>query len=123
MKKQSDTSEKKRDADGLHRRRGIWEFSLRINGKRRSFSAGTRVFKEAKEFKREKEQEQKQGQIPKDAARKPFKQVLVAVLAVRKPHLAENSMKLEAARGRQLAKHFGDRRVADIGIEEIRVYQ
>jgi integrase len=46
------------------------------------------------------------------------------VLAVRKQrNLAENSIKLEAARGRQLKKHFGGTRVASIGIEEIRAYQ
>jgi integrase len=116
---------KSNDRDGLHRRRGIWEFSLRINGKRKSFSTGTRSFTEARKIRAEMVKKQLEHKLPGDKAKWLFPKLLDRVLEDRRSRLglAENTIKLEAARGRQLAKYFKDCRVFEIGWDQIKEYQ
>jgi integrase len=118
------SNEPARDRDGLHRRRGIWEFSLRIEGKRKSFSTGTRNFQEARKIRAEMVKAQLDHKLPNDKAKWPFPKLLEHVLEDRRSRagLAENTVKLEAARGRVLAKFF-DCRVCEINLDRIRDFQ
>jgi hypothetical protein len=98
MLKRSNEAQERRDNDGLHRRRGIWEYALTINGQRRSFSAGTRNYKEARKIRANAIKAQLENRVPTDAAKQRFETLLAQVLADRAPHLAENSIRIEKER-------------------------
>jgi integrase len=123
--KQQTMEGKRSDRDGLHKRRGIWEYSLLIDGKRRSFSTGTRNFQEARRIRTEMVKKQLEYKLPNERAKWPFEKLLERVLQDRRSRLdlAENSAKLEAARGRQLVRYFKDCRVCEIDVDRIKEYQ
>jgi integrase len=114
---------KSNDRDGLHKRRGIWEFSLRINGRRKSFSTGTRNFQEARKIRAEAIKQQLENRLPTDLAKWPFEKLLAQVTKDRKPHLSEGTIQLEKERSGPLLKHFTGRRVSEIDNAAIRAYQ
>lgn len=109
--------------DGLHKRRGYWEYSLVIEGKRRFFSTGTKDYDEAKDIYHDKRQEQKEGKLPGDTAKWPFETLLGKVKEDRELHLSENSIRIDRERSDPLIKFFGQKRVCDINIDSIRAYQ
>jgi hypothetical protein len=47
----SDPEPPRRDNDGLHKRRGIWYYSLEVGGPRRFFSTKTRNYTEARKIR------------------------------------------------------------------------
>jgi integrase len=132
MTKRSDEPPKGRDSDGLHKRRsrghvpsasGVWHYSLTINGKRRFFSTRTSDYQEARRVRSKAEADQEAGRMPNDLSKARFEIVLAQVLEDRKPHLAENSIRIDRERSGPLLKHFSGRRVSTIDIAAIRAYQ
>jgi integrase len=117
------TQPKRRDADGLYKRRGYWHYCLVIDGRRRAFSTGTKSFAEARRVRAEAVKRQLEHKLPTDLARAKFEQVLDKILEARKPHLAESSIRGEKERAAPLRKHFAGRRVNEIDADAIREYQ
>jgi integrase len=120
VKKQSEPS---RDNDGLHKRRGVWYYCLTIAGKRRFFSTKTRNWQEARRVRANASKAQLDNKLPTDAAKQRFETLLAQVLEDRKPHLAENTIRIERERSGPLLKHFSGRRVSEIDAAAIRAYQ
>jgi integrase len=115
---------KRRDNDGLHRRHGKnWEFSLTINGKRKSFSTGTANFQEARRIRGEAIKQQLEHRLPTDRSKWLFEKLLAKVLEDRKLHLAEGTRRLERERSVPLLKYFNGRRVSEIDSDAIKAYQ
>jgi integrase len=119
----SDQPQKRRDSDGLHKRRGYWEFTLTIDGRRRAFSTHTKVLREAREIRNEAIKKQLENKLPTNLARARFEQVLAKVLEDREPHLSESSIRCEQERSKPLLDHFAGRRVNEITGDAIREYQ
>ncbi|MGA7239695.1 MAG: tyrosine-type recombinase/integrase [Bryobacteraceae bacterium] len=117
------SSEPRRDNDGLHKRRGIWYYALTINGERRFFSTKTRNYQEARAIRAGAVKLQLEHKLPSDAAKLPFQTLLARVIEDRKPHLAENTCRIERERSGPLLKHFTSRRVGEIDSDAIRAYQ
>jgi integrase len=122
MKQRSDEPPK-RDNDGLHRRRGIWYYTLNIDGERRFFSTKTTNYQQARKVRSQAEEDQKAGKLPNDLSKWPFEKLLAHVREQRKLHLAENTIRLEKERSVQLLKHFTGMRVSKIDATAIRNYQ
>ncbi|MGH9771043.1 MAG: tyrosine-type recombinase/integrase [Candidatus Acidiferrales bacterium] len=121
-------SKKRGQQDGLHKRRGIWYYSLVIDGGRRFFSTRSKEFdgrkyQEARKVRAEAIKQHIEGKLPNDMAKWPFDKALPRVCEDRKLHLEEASIRLEQERSKPLLKHFGRRRVAEIDGAAIRVYQ
>ena len=60
--------QRKKDNDGLHKRRGIWHFKIREGGRWKEISTGTRNYQEARKFRTKVLQEQQEGKLPSDMA-------------------------------------------------------
>lgn len=123
MKPESESKPKKERGDGLHKRRGIWHFALRVDGQRRSFSTKTRDFDEAKRIKRHAENDLEAGKLPNNLSKWSFRALLAEVLEQRKLYLSTNSVRIDKERSVRLLKHFGDMRVGQIDIAAVRKYQ
>ncbi len=112
-----------RDNDGLHKRRGIWYYALNIDSERRFFSTKTHNYQEARKVRAEAVKAQLENRLPTDAAKQRFETLLAQVLEDRKPHFAENTIRLEKERSGPLLKHFSGRRVSEIDAAAIRGFQ
>jgi integrase len=113
----------RRDNDGLHRRRGIWYYCLTMSGERRFFSTKTHNYQEARNIRAKAIKAQLENRLPTDLAKWPFEKLLAQVLEDRRPHLAENTIRLEKERSVPLLKHFSGRRVSEIDNTAIRGFQ
>lgn len=123
MTKVNESSPKRQDNDGLHKRRSTWYYALKIAGVRRFFSTKTNNYQEARKVRAEAIKAQLDNRIPTDLAKLPFEKLLAKVTSERKPHLSENTIRIERERSVPLLKHFSGRRVSSIDIAAIRGYQ
>jgi integrase len=112
-----------RDNDGLHKRRGIWYYTLTIDGQRRFFSTQTRNYTEARTARAKAVRDQQENRLPTDLAKWQFDKLLAQVTSERELYLAENSRRIERERSGPLVKYFGGRRVCEIDNNAIRAYQ
>lgn len=103
-----------RDNDGLHKRRGIWYFTLNIDGERRFFSTKTRNWQEARKIRAEAVKAQLDNRLPTELAKWPFQKLLAQVMEDRKPHLADNSIRIDRERSVPLLRAFSGQRVSDV---------
>jgi integrase len=124
-KKQSDEPAelRGRDNDGLHKRRGIWYYSLEIAGKRRFFSTKTRSYQEARKVRANAIKAQQENRLPTEMAKWPFERLLAQVREDRTLHIAENTDRIEKERSGPLLKAFQGRRVCEVDNAAIRDYQ
>ncbi|MGI9070748.1 MAG: hypothetical protein ACR2JB_05320 [Bryobacteraceae bacterium] len=89
--------EPRRDNDGLHKRRGIWYYSLAVVGKRRFFSTKTRNYTEARRKRADAIKAQQENRLPTDFAKFPFEKLLPHVLQDRKLHLRKTPFGLRGS--------------------------
>ena len=113
----------RRDRDGLHKRRGIWHYKLKIDGKWRECSAKTKDYREAKGVRQKALQEQADGRLPTDAAKAKLSQVAPGWLDYRKKVVAHQTWCIDKERLKPLQRAFGHRRLCDITSDNIRSYQ
>ncbi len=112
-----------RDKDGLHKRRGYWYYCLIIDGERRFFSTHTKNYQEARKVRAEAIKAQQDNRLPTDHAKWPFEKLLEQVIEDRKPHLSDNSIRIDNERSVPLLKAFRGRRVYEIDARGIKNYQ
>ncbi len=74
---------KPRDNDGLHRRRGIWHFKLKMGGRWREISSRTSNYQEGRKIRQQSVQAQEDGRLPTDMAKWPFEKAASLWLADR----------------------------------------
>jgi integrase len=117
------TEQKTRDNDRLHKRRGIWYYSLTVDGERRFFSTKTRKHTEARKVRAGAIKAQQENRLPTDLAKYPFDRLLAQVTDDRKPFLSENSIRIERERSVPLLAAFAGKRVCEIDHRAIRDYQ
>lgn len=114
---------KPRDKDGLHRRRGIWHYRLKVNGKWREFTTGTSKYKLAVKERQRAIQAQDEGRLPTDMAKWPFDKAAENWLAGRAHTVARNTHRLECNLVKSLRAVFDKRRLGDLTADDIRGYQ
>jgi integrase len=116
--------EVRRDKDGLHKRRGIWHYKLKIAGKWKEYSTKKTNYQEAKKVRNQAQLDQEQGRLPNDFAKLGFDKAAELWLAERKKlALAENTHRMDKERLVPLKAGFGGTRLCDITAHMIRAYQ
>src|SRR5579862_7528463 len=76
------------DNDGLHKRRGVWYYRLRVDGVRRELSTRTRNYQEARKVRQQMVEAERTGGLPTDLSRSPFAKVAEDWLVMRKVTVA-----------------------------------
>ena len=115
-----------KDRDGLHKRRGIWHYRLKIDGRWREHSTRTGSYEEAKAVKGKAQREQQEGRLPTDVAKWPFEKAAEEWLAGRSRMVAIRTLQIDKERLVPLRKAFAGLRLEEIvvnGGRLIRSYQ
>lgn len=114
------------DNDGLHKRRGVWHFKLRVDGRRREFSTRTRNYQEARKIRQAMVEAERTGRLPTDLARAPFAKVAEDWLAMRKVTVCAKTYSSDRGRLKPLLRAFGNRPLEELvanGGSILRAYQ
>jgi hypothetical protein len=86
---------KPKDRDGLHKRRGIWHYRLKIDGRWREHSTHAESYEEAKAIKGKAQREQQEGRLPTDMAKWPFEKAAEEWLAGRSRMVAIRTLQID----------------------------
>lgn len=111
------------DKDGLHKRRGIWHYKLKIAGKWKEFSTGKTSYQEARRARHEAIQAQQEGRLPTDYAKLKFEKAAEDWLEERKALVAPKTHRIDKERLVALKAAFSGTRLADITSDMVRAYQ
>jgi integrase len=114
---------KPRDNDGLHKRRGIWHFKLKVGGRWREISTRTSNYQAARKIRQQSIQAQENGRLPTDLAKWPFERASSAWLAERTKLVAPQTHRIDRERLAPLTEAFGGRRLCDLTSSDVRGYQ
>ena len=115
-----------KDRDGLHKRRGIWHFRLKVDGRWKEYSTHSTNYEQAKAEKTKAERAQEEGRLPTDMAKWPFEKAAEEWLAERSKMVAIRTLQIDKERLVPLRKAFSGRRLEEIvvnGGRLIRSYQ
>jgi integrase len=113
-----------RDSDGLHKRRGIWHYKLKIDGRWREISTHTNNYQQARRIRQQALQAQEEGRLPIDRGKWVFRKAVEEWLKTREgDRLAENTRRVERERLRPLHGAFGERRLCQFTIDDIKAYR
>jgi integrase len=102
------------DNDGLHKRRGVWYYRLRIDGRWKELSTHTRNYQEARRVRQEATELHTKGHLPTDLARAPFDRVSEEWLAARKLTVAARTYESDKIRLKFVQRSFGSRRLEEL---------
>jgi hypothetical protein len=109
------------DNDGLHRRGSIWHYKIKIDGKWREYSTGTKNYQEARRARAETLETQKQGHPPADKGKLLFEKAAGAWPAARQEQkLAENTVRTEGERMQPLLARLSSRRLNSFRSDDIK---
>jgi len=114
---------KRKDNDGLHKRRGIWHYKLKDGGRWREFSTHTSSYQEARKVRQKVVQAQQEGRLPTETSKWPFERAAEQWLALRSNHVTPKTHKTETERLQALLRFFRGRRLDDINSSDIQNYQ
>jgi len=117
------TTKKIIDKDGLHKRRGIWHYKLKIAGGWKEFSTGKTSYLEARKVRHDAIQAQEEGRLPTDYAKLSFERASEIWLEERKVLIAPNTHRIDKERLVALKASFAGTRLCDITSDMVRVYQ
>jgi integrase len=121
----TDDQRKKRqqDRDGLHKRRGIWHFKIKVSGRWREMSTHTTKYQDARKYRDKTLRDQEEGRLPTDKAKWRFAQAAEHWLENRKMKIAPNTWRIEKHRVQRLKDKFADMRLCQITSDDISEYQ
>src|SRR5262249_8918506 len=114
--------QRKKDNDGLHKRRGIWHTRVKIDGKWRELSLETRNYKEARKNRPEKIQEFEERQKLPDLANLHFEKAAELWLGERLKLVARGAYKIEKQRLAPLVQKFGKLEIVQITAQHLPGY-
>jgi integrase len=114
---------KNRDNDGLHKRRGIWHYKLKIAGKWKEVSTGTTNYRDARKIRHDALQAQEEGQLPTDFGKLVFEKASEMWLEERRVVVAPKTHRIDRERLVALRADFAGRRLCDITSDMVRAYQ
>lgn len=114
---------KYRDKDGLHKRRGIWHYKLKIAGKWKEVSTKTTDYRKARNIRQGALQAQEEGRLPTDFAKLTFERAQAMWLEERKLIVAPKTQRIDRERTVPLKASFGGIRLCDVTSDMFRSYQ
>ncbi|HEY7388853.1 MAG TPA: site-specific integrase [Bryobacteraceae bacterium] len=94
-----------------------------IDGKKHSYTTGTKDYNEAKKQRAKAIRELEQGRPPEDSGRKRFEPTADAYIRHREATVSEGTVRLEKERLKPLKRGIGNVRLKDITARTIRSYQ
>lgn len=112
-----------RDNDGLHKRRGIWHYKLKIGGRWKEFSTGKSNYQEARKARHDAIQAQEEGRLPTDFAKLRFEKATEIWLEERKSLVASKTHRTDKERTVALKAEFAAKRLCDFTCDLVRAYQ
>jgi integrase len=113
-----------RDNDGLHKRRGMWHYKLKIAGKWREYTAKTRNYQEARDVYRKALESQEKGLLPADRGKQTFVKAAEVWKETRKlEKKAENTLRVERERLKPLLAFFGETKLKEISAAHVKEYR
>jgi integrase len=115
-----------KDRDGLHKRRGIWHYKLKVNGRWREYSTRTAKYEKAKAIMRKAQDDHAKGRLPSDIAKWPFEKAAQDWLSGRNKIVAARTFQIDRERLVPLLKAFSGMRLEEIVADDgrpIRSYQ
>ena len=115
--------QRKKDNDGLHKRRGIWHTRVKVDGRWKELSLGTRNYNEARKDRPKKIEEYEERQKLPDLATLPFEKAAELWLGERVKLVAKGTYKIEKQRLAPLTQKLGTLRLVDITAQHLRAYQ
>jgi integrase len=121
--KEPQEEQRKKDNDGLHKRRGIWHTRHKLDGKWHEISLETRNYKEARTNRPKKIEEFQQRHKLPDLAKLPFEEAADLWLGERLKLVAKGTYKIEKQRLAPLKQRFGHMKLMSITAEHLRAYQ
>jgi integrase len=114
---------KARDKDGLHKRRGIWHYKLKIGGKWKEVSTKKTNYREAGKVRQDALQAQAEGRLPTDFAKLTFEKAAGEWFAGRERMVAPKTRRIDKERLVALKAAFGGLRLCDITSDMVRAFQ
>jgi integrase len=114
---------KARDNDGLHKRRGIWHYKLKVAGRWKEFSTKTPNYQKARKIRQDAVLAQEEGRLPTDFAKLNFEKATEMWLEERKAVVAPKTHRIDKERITALKVEFGGRRLCDFTSDLVRSYQ
>jgi integrase len=114
---------KAKDRDGLYKRRDYWHFEQRIDGKKRSFTTGTKDYNLAKKIRASALRDLQLGKQPVDSGRKRFEPTADEYISHREATVSAGTVRLEKERLKPLKRIPGNVMLKDITPKSIRNYQ
>src|SRR5690348_10427250 len=109
----------RKDNDGLHKRRGIWHYKLRVGGKWKEYSTHKTNYQEARKVRQQGLQDQEAGRLPSDLAKWRFEKASAEWLAGRQHIVAPKTQRIERERMKPLLEYFGGQRLCDISADSV----
>src|SRR6185295_9143330 len=113
----------KKDNDGLHKRRGIWYFTVKIGGRKRDLSTKTRSYQAARKERQRRLQELADERKLPDLAGMTLENASKLWLKEREKLVAKNTLRIDRERLKPLKARLGDKKLSELKPEEIRAYQ
>jgi integrase len=122
---QPETSEPKRkkDRDGLYKRREYWHYELIIDGRKRSFTTETKDYNQAKKKRAQAVRDLAEGKAPNDSGRKRFERAADEYIEHREATVSAGTIRLEKERLKPLKRVIGNVMLKDIAPRTIKSYQ
>jgi integrase len=114
---------KRKDNDGLHKRRGIWHYKLKVGGRWKECSAHTTSYQEARNERQRVIQAQREGRLPTDMSSWPLEKAAKEWLAGRARLVAPQTARIDRERLVPLLQALGGQRLAQITARDISSYQ
>ena len=115
--------QRKKDNDGLHKRRGIWHTRVKVDSKWREISLETRNYNEARKNRSAKIQEFEERQKLPDLATLSLKDAAELWLKERLKLVAPNTYRIDRERLKPLKEKFGAKKLCAITPQDLRAYQ
>ena len=114
-----------RDKDGLHKRRGIWHYKLRIGGRWRERSTRTSSYQEARSIRQKAVEDLREGRLPTERGRWRFEKAASDWLEYRARLVAPQTLRIDRERLVPLLRVFAECRLEEIAGDggRIRAYQ
>jgi integrase len=114
---------KRKDNDGLHKRRGIWHYKMKVAGRRKEISTRTTSYQEARKIRDAALQAQREGRLPTDMGSWPLDKAAKEWLAGRTQLVAPQTARIDRERLVPLLQALGGHRLSQITAGDISGYQ
>ena len=114
---------KQKDNDGLHKRREIWHFKLKVGGRWKEVSTHTTSYQAARKERQRVMQAQREGRLPTDVSKWPLEKAAKEWLAGRARLVAPQTARIDRERLVPLVQALGGHRLSQITARDISGYQ